>query len=456
MLMKMLKTVRNVGGATSLLMLLAVGSAGAQTTLDPAAKGAKVTLTTLPWETTSNLVAYKTDTSATWDSALATTNVSAGKYYVEWTYLLPVNNSYVIFGLCNSSQVLTGSFPGSSSSTGSGFQTNGSVQSVGGTSGWSGASSTGQSTTVGMAFDVGAKKIWVRVNTQSSSNSWSAGDPVAGTLGGTWTFSGNVYPCIGLFGGASLALPTGTSAYGSLIYFNSGVHAFRDAAPTGYSAYGIASTFTQNATHTFAPTAPWNSPSVTLSAANLREALGAVGFGLAYPAAATHGIFPSTGSNVNGGKIYAEFLINAIGTGDPSFGIDTGLTSQYNNTSSDCCGAHWKFNASSNNFFYLGVSNFAAGTLTTADRGRIAINPDLGKLWVAKNCGGSWLPSGDPTTGTGGLDITSLLSRLNGAANLVVNNGASLDTTATFDVPFVCTNPFTSGNKFLPILGAGQ
>lgn len=420
---------------------LAASPAVAQTTWDTGAKGTNVLLGTYPEFTTTNLYAYKTSTTAAFDSVLGTTSKATGKFYLEYTQLAPASGNSVIIGFCSGSQVLSSAYPGITAANGFGLQNQGTQYSTGGTSGWSAPTQT-TATVTGIAIDIDNKKFWVRSNIHGTSNSWANGDPAAGTGGGTYTITGAVFPCVGLFG-VSLALTDGGNApFGSQVFIRAGAP-FRDAAPSGFSAWGSSLSQATARGGTFDPTVR-SASGVVLSNGNLTAVAAVVAFGVTLTA---HG----TESVGNGNDVYWEITVGTIGgVGGtiPHVGISAPLTYIRSNSGFPMANITWGSDGT------LVVNSTSTGsalpTFTTGDILRFAMSSSAGKIWMAKGCAGAWQlgSTPNPATHTGGQD-TSTVTGFMGGADPVVALASLTAVTGTFSPPYACLNPFGGGSSGL-------
>lgn len=186
------------------------GSVASTTTLDPANKGANVTLSL------GNLKGTATSTTNSVTRSIA--NYSTLKYYFEFT-LGTASNSAV--GICNSGTSLTDFLGGNVNSMGT----------YGG--GWTnagGGTTTGPSFvsghTYGMALDIGNRAAWViDITAAGQWNSNGTADPTTNTNGAAFI--------VGCATGAVYAAVTlGNS--GDNITFNFGATPFAGSLPPGY------------------------------------------------------------------------------------------------------------------------------------------------------------------------------------------------------------------------------
>ncbi len=196
----------NTGGGTA--------TPAATTTWNPADKGADLAL--------SNASLTVSGTPAGGNQlARATTNKTSGKWYLE-------------IGVVNAAGNDTGVGLATASATGPALgdvSTNGLVVFTGGNV-WRNGAATGSnvggpigSGTVGIAYDAGANRAWVRLGT----GAWAPGDP-ATTAGFDLAGLPALYPVV--------VVTSGQSGVGFTANF--GASAFANAAPSGFSAWDSA------------------------------------------------------------------------------------------------------------------------------------------------------------------------------------------------------------------------
>jgi hypothetical protein len=395
-------------------------------TFDPSNKGSNITLASPPWETSPNLFAYTTSTSG-WQVVVGTFSQSSGKFYWEWTKGPPgVSGANIMGGLCNSSVSLTTWLGNTANSIG--LEDQGTAWNTGGTPGWTGAIGVGD--VVGMACDISNKKFWVRVN----GGSWLNGDPVAGTGGGTWSFSGAVFPAAALVGHSAL---TGAPFIDS-IYLNGGHRALCASPPTGYSAWGSASSY---ASPTGAFDTLYTDSTTIFSNTNLTAKFNSGGGG------AASGWRTAVGNNlITSGQVYLEATLTTTLSSGAMVGVITPMALFQDFIGDAALGIGWENQGSS---WVLGTGTASAlPTYTTGDVIGIAVDAGLKKLWMNKN-GGSWQggSSPNPATGSGGWDLSTLFTRENGVLPAVCGNGTNLPVwTMNFGgSAFAFTNPFAGG-----------
>ena len=140
----------------------------------------------------------------------------------------------------------------------------------------------------------------------------------------------------------------------------------------------------------------------------------------------TGGVYPYCFSTLamNTGKWYAEFKNTGVGG---TFGISdgTGTASYFGGGSS-----HWGY-YSLGDLFLGGVQTGNLGTIATNDIVMVAVDLDNNYIYWGRN--GTWLNSGDPTsgaTGTGGYSLTATSSLSTGVYHFTLGdtNGAGTPT----------------------------
>jgi hypothetical protein len=191
-----------------------MGAQPVPTTWNPSDKSGLYTLSN------GNLTATH-DGSSTSAAVRGTPGRAQGKRYIEFT-LVSVNTMQL--GFADASHALTSELTvtthavGYASSDGKITQ-NSSVLLT--------AATAAQNDVLGVAIDMDAHLLWVRVNGGDWNNSGSA-DPAAGT-GGASILSGTLYPALSNNGNNSVAAT-----------INDGLAAFTRAPPAGFSRFGAA------------------------------------------------------------------------------------------------------------------------------------------------------------------------------------------------------------------------
>ena len=393
-------------------------------TFDPSNKGSQISLTSPPWEASSNLLAYTTATS-TWNVVVGTFSQSSGKYYVEFTKGPPgASGANIMMGLCNSSVSLTTWLGNTGSSFG--LEDQGTAWNTGGTPGWTGINI---GDVVGIAADISNKKFWVRIN----GGSWLNGDPVAETGGGSWSFSGAVFPAAALVGHSAISGFSWVDA----VYLNGGHRAFQSSPPSGYSAWGTSSSY---ASPTGAFDTFYSDTTTVFSNSNLTAKFDSAG------ASPSSGWRTAVGNNlITSGQVYLEATLTTTLTNGAIVGVTSPFFNFQDYLGDQVLGIGWE---NTGNTFVLGSGGAGFPSYTTGDVIGIAIDAGLKKLWMNKN-GGSWYggTSPNPYTGSGGLDLTTLFTRENGVLPGVSGNGTNLPIwTMNFGgSAFAFTNPFAGG-----------
>jgi hypothetical protein len=161
--------------------------------------------------------------SYNWTMCIAQSTNTTGvtKFYWEITTGSQTGSNTMI-GLATYGAAL-GAWMGSSDSSGIGFEGQGSVWYAGNGSYETGIT-YGASTTIGIAWDVNAGKLWFNIG-----GSWVSGNPATGTGGSTMPVVGTPHPAVAVLGSGSSA----TANFGS--------STFAYSVPTGFTAYGAAS-----------------------------------------------------------------------------------------------------------------------------------------------------------------------------------------------------------------------
>lgn len=396
--------------------------------LDPANKSANISLTSPAWETASNLLATTAVTGASaWQTALSTVFQSSGKWYFEFTWTEVTANNW-IFGLSNNTSPPLTSFLGSNAGS-FGLERNNSILGGGGTPGWS-VSGFVIGTRFGMAVDVTAKKYWLRGN----GGAWMNGDPVAGTGGGTWSFSGAVCPGISLSGNSAVAgRPFCCSGM-----ISGSLHDFAAAPPTGYSAWGDTSSYATPA-QTFDPA--WSDSTTAFSGGNLTTTFGTGSSG------ANFGWRSQVGTTIiTAPQTYFEVTCVTTAAASSMVGISAPIVDIQNFSGGQIYGTQYE---NDGRIFYESVQPATTSTYTSGDVIGVAVDLSLKKMWFRKNSG-VWFggTSPDPTLGSGGYDITTLLGFRGGFVPCVSSIAQSSFTLVMSGFTFV--NPFFNPGVLAP------
>jgi hypothetical protein len=150
---------------------------------------------------TNNITAVGAS-NATWKSALSTTSKSSGLWFEEIIVGTIGGSNGFIWGLGNAST-------NPASYSGSDANSMGCQSTGGAYGGFSSCPSIVAGQVIDIAFDVGTKKVWTRVD----GGAWAGGgDPVAETTpSGTWSFSGAVFLTFSSYDGAAATLYGGST-----------------------------------------------------------------------------------------------------------------------------------------------------------------------------------------------------------------------------------------------------
>jgi hypothetical protein len=322
-----------------------------------------------------------TCSTSLWASSHTTQALSSGKYYVEFLAVRTTANGAMV-GLTNSSGP-TNNYLGIDSNSCAWQVTSNTYGAATGMTGltWN----TGD--IICMAIDVANKKAWIRKN----NNTWAGGgDPAAGTTpSGTWTFSGDVY-----FGVSLIFAPNS-------MVVNSGAGPFVYAAPSGFSAIGDAVAWSEGSAPTAFLTSPIG-PNVTLSNSDRTMTAGT---GDSLWGHAITSFFPTTGQH---------YFEADVGAGSTNQYVFLGLANRFVALQSTTAGSTFGLNCGRTAYFMQSTIGYfypPGGVALTApifganDTVAIAWDADTKTLWMRKPDGTWW--SGDPSTGSGGTDITN-------------------------------------------------
>lgn len=193
-------------------------------TLDPATKGANVTLGG------SNLQASGENSGA--GAAITTTSKSSGKWYFEWTYptIAGFLDGNAFVGITGAGFSTGGALGDAADSIG--VADGGSIYMNGSFQQTDGGGQRGLGDVTGVALDVGSQLIWFKRLTGGSfnwNNSGSA-DPVAEVGGISFAaVTGPYFAGIGFLHTANLVGP---------FTINVGATTFTGSTPSGYSPWG--------------------------------------------------------------------------------------------------------------------------------------------------------------------------------------------------------------------------
>lgn len=145
-----------------------------------------------------------------------------------------------------------------------------------------------------------------------------------------------------------------------------------------------------------------------------------------------------TNRGVSSGKVYAEFAATfsgalTLGVADSSASLTTLWTAAFADGAATTDAGAW----TSNDDIYYNGSPAGSGGFSNTDNIDIALDVGAKKAWFRKN-NGSWLPSGDPAAGTGGLSMASISTPIYFGAQF---SFSATDMTANFGPSFTRTPP---------------
>lgn len=198
-----------------LSLLIAASMSANYTTLDPANKGADITLSN------ENLTATKSSNND-FDSVSSVLGVSDGKWYWEITLNSNGSPSFFAFVGVGTSGVSTSNYVGQNSSGYGFYQDDGNVYTSATPSAYGSAWET-NGITVRVALDADNGKVWF-----STSETWpNSGDPSTGANPAFSGLTGVIYAWISLFRSSTPA---------HVMTANFGQSAFSYSVPSGYNA----------------------------------------------------------------------------------------------------------------------------------------------------------------------------------------------------------------------------
>jgi hypothetical protein len=190
------------------------GGAGASSTWNPSDKNAGIALTN------ANLTAANTGGSA-YGLVRSTSSKSAGKFYFEIHVDVAGASNFAVVGLCPSTTVLSGGYPGVDANGWGYYQQNGQKFHSG--AGTAYGTAWALNDVIGVAVDLSSGLIWF-----SNNNVWQAsGNPAAGTNPAYTGITGLLFPAIGLYG------PNGGTFTARFLAASQTY-----APPAGFSAWG--------------------------------------------------------------------------------------------------------------------------------------------------------------------------------------------------------------------------
>lgn len=407
-------------------------------TWNPSDKGAAVNLSN------GNLTVSRSDNiSSDAQNVRTTSGVTSGKWYYESTCTANMG-AIIPFGVCNETTLMSGASSAFVQATGWGWHAKFAIKGNNNVFTAYGSAAT-EGDIIGVAFDVGAHKIWF-----SKNGTWQdSGDPAAGTNPAYSTLSGTTfYPTLSIsddgtdpvltanFGTTALtySVPSGFTKLSDSVV-NPATMALTETqdtttqagtvvVPTGTMALTeTADTFVSSLYNSTPYTVTWNpsdkGANITLSGGNLTAAFGSA-------------IFNNETVRATLGRSTGKYYFEVNHGGNPDYRM-SGVCSANVSVSTG-------FVASSEGFAYFGsdgkfytnnAGSTYGSTYNTSVIG-IAVDLDAHKLWFAKD--GTWQNSGDPAAGTNPA-TSSLTSGLMFPASMGNNLVQAPSVTGSFGDP---------------------